>query len=320
LAWVGLPSEPKAKLQSFLSAGLQEQLLAELRASLGEDDQVDLRTAGGPGAGGFCKLPVLFEGEQPKTMQDQHFVVSLKDRLRLRVCSPGAICQHRRRNGTLCGQPLDPRGKHALKCDVGPTREARHDGLRDFTAEFYPKVSGYVACKEQRVVAWDRRSTPSVPKMVEGLVFPSPSYGGSIHFLVLPSFGCQAFSSIPWMGTVQATPCSFGSLATCISATSGSLRLSWPCPYPLPDFCCPVRASGLMYLFCHWYLFAGGAFFAGRTNYWCNGGLWFCTRPYLLFDLGGASASHTYYRILLLLLDSFISSALWANSLSFVIA
>ena len=147
--WVGLLSEPRAKLQSFLSAGLQEQRLAELRASLDEDDQVDLRTAGGPGAGGFCELPVLFEDEQPKTMPDQHFVVSLKDRLRLRVCSPGAICQHRRRNGTLCGQPLDSRGKHALKCEVGPTREARHDSLRDFTAAFHPKVSGYVACKEQ---------------------------------------------------------------------------------------------------------------------------------------------------------------------------
>ena len=56
----------------------------------------------------------------------------------------------------VCGQPLDSRGKHALKCQVGPTREARHDSLRDFTAEFHPKVSGYVACKEPCVVAWDR--------------------------------------------------------------------------------------------------------------------------------------------------------------------
>ena len=51
LDWVGLLSQPKAKLQSFLSAGLQEQRLAELRASLSKDDQVDLITAGGPGDG-----------------------------------------------------------------------------------------------------------------------------------------------------------------------------------------------------------------------------------------------------------------------------
>ena len=89
-------------------------------------------------------------------MPDQHFLVSLRDRLRLPVCPPQATCQHRRQDGTLCGAPLDSRGKHALKCEVGPTREARHDGLRDFTAAFHPKVSGYVAPKEQRVTAWDR--------------------------------------------------------------------------------------------------------------------------------------------------------------------
>ena len=38
----------------------------------------------------------------------------------------------------------------------GPHRVARHDGLRDFTASFHPKVTGYAAASEQRVVAWDR--------------------------------------------------------------------------------------------------------------------------------------------------------------------
>ena len=33
---------------------------------------------------------------------------------------------------------------------------ARHNGLRDFTASFHPKVTGYVAHTEQRVTAWDR--------------------------------------------------------------------------------------------------------------------------------------------------------------------
>ena len=123
---------------------------------LSQDDKVDLRSAGGPGAGGFIEPPVLFEDEEAKPMPDQHFLVSVRDRLRLPVCPPQATCQHRRQDGTLCGAPLDSRGKHALKCEVGPTREARHDGLRDFTAAFHPKVSGYVAPKEQRVTAWDR--------------------------------------------------------------------------------------------------------------------------------------------------------------------
>ena len=66
-------------------------------------------------------------------------------------------CQHRSVvDGTLCGKPLDPRGKHALKCEVGATRTAHHNGLRDFTAGFHSKVSGYCAVTEQRVSAWDR--------------------------------------------------------------------------------------------------------------------------------------------------------------------
>ena len=64
--WIGLLSEPKAKLQSFLSAGLQKQRLSELRASLSEDDQVDLRTAGGPGAGVFVSCPLFSRTSSPR--------------------------------------------------------------------------------------------------------------------------------------------------------------------------------------------------------------------------------------------------------------
>ena len=124
--------------------------------ALSSDDRVDLRSAGGPGAGGFLEPPALFEDEVARPMPDQHFSLMLRDRLRMAVCPPGATCLHRKRDGTLCGEPLGPRGKHAFKCECGPTRTARHNGLRDFTAEFHPKVTGYSACPEQRVVAWDR--------------------------------------------------------------------------------------------------------------------------------------------------------------------
>ena len=117
---------------------------------------MDLRSAGGPGAGGFLQPPVLFEDAPVKVMPDQHFCLMLRDRLLLGLCPPGATCQHRRVDGTLCGEALDSRGKHALKCEVGGARTARHDAMRDFTAEFHPKVCGYVAVKEQRVSAWDR--------------------------------------------------------------------------------------------------------------------------------------------------------------------
>jgi hypothetical protein len=89
-------------------------------------------------------------------MPDRHFQVALQDRLRMPLCPYGARCQHRRTNGTLCNEPLDSRGKHAKKCEIGPCRTGRHDELKHFTAAFHRKVTGYVAVKEQRVSAWDR--------------------------------------------------------------------------------------------------------------------------------------------------------------------
>ena len=91
-------------------------------------------------------------------MPDKHFLTMLRHRLRLDVCLPGAFCKHRAQDGTVCGVPLDSRAKHCLKCEVGPTHVARHDGMWDVTAELHPKITQYVGCKEQRVTAWDRHN------------------------------------------------------------------------------------------------------------------------------------------------------------------
>jgi len=155
--WVGLLQEPRGKMQSFWFHKLQDQRKATLLRSLSDDDKVDFRSYGGPGAGGFLQPPVPFEDEEaPVPMPDRHFQVALQDRLRMPLCTPGARCQHRRCDGTLCNEPLDLRGKHAKKCEVGPCRTGRHDELKHFTAAFHHKVTGYVAVKEQRVSAWDR--------------------------------------------------------------------------------------------------------------------------------------------------------------------
>ena len=100
--WVGLLSEPRSKLQGLWSAKLREQLKDKLLRELPPDDQVDLRTCGGPGAGGFLEAPVLWEDNDPKAMPDKHFLLMLRDRLRMQVCPPGLVCQHRAENGQLC--------------------------------------------------------------------------------------------------------------------------------------------------------------------------------------------------------------------------
>ena len=89
-------------------------------------------------------------------MPDEHFRVALCDRLLLPVCQEGARCQHRRRDGTVCGVLLDRRGHHARKCSIGGALGSRHDSLRDHGARAWAACAGVPALTEQRVTEWDR--------------------------------------------------------------------------------------------------------------------------------------------------------------------
>ena len=144
--------QPKKQGEWYKRAGgqLRDQLLCE--GALPEEEQVDLRSAGGVGAGGFF-LPDA-EGLTP--MPDGHFLLALRGRLRLPVCPDGAVCQHRRADGSLCGPPLDRRGRHAKNCGVGASQQARHDGARDWSARTHQRLTGMHAATEQRVPQWDR--------------------------------------------------------------------------------------------------------------------------------------------------------------------
>jgi hypothetical protein len=154
--WVDCLAEPKSKMQGLWTSKLKAWGREELLRRLDKDNRVDFRSTGGPGAGGFLEPPVQVDDEVPAKMPDDHFLINLQDRLRCDLCNPEGRCQHRSAAGILCNEPLDRRGKHALKCEVGKARTGRHDSLRDFTAKYHQKVTGIVAVKEQRVVAWDR--------------------------------------------------------------------------------------------------------------------------------------------------------------------
>ena len=123
---------------------------------LSQDDKVDFRSFGGPGAGAFLEAPVVREDETPTFVPNAHFIVALRDRLMLPVCPPGSTCHRRNKDGVICGKPLDPRGKHCKQCEIGPARIGRHDSLRDFSAGYHRRTTGLAVSTEQRVVAWDR--------------------------------------------------------------------------------------------------------------------------------------------------------------------
>ena len=124
---------------------------------LPEADQVDLRSAGGPGAAGWLLAPV----DARHRMPDDHFVVALRRRLRFAhpavasVSGSPSHCQHRRPDGSVCGDLLDSRGHHGATCEIGGGVEFGHDAIRDWLAAWIEEVSGSRPGTEQWVSAWD---------------------------------------------------------------------------------------------------------------------------------------------------------------------
>jgi hypothetical protein len=151
--WVSCLTESRSKMQGLWSLELKRLNRQALLQELSLDEKVDFRSFGGQGAGGFLEPPVVREGETPAVMPNAHFHIGLCDRLLLPLCPPGSTCQHRSKQGVVCGKDLDRRGKHAKLCEFG---SGRHDSLRDFSAGYHQRTTGLVAHKEQRVVAWDR--------------------------------------------------------------------------------------------------------------------------------------------------------------------
>ena len=147
--------EPQHKRQGHwgkaASGASQKRLLDTL---LDEDGRLSLRSAGGTGAGSFLLPRHAGDAAQP----DKHFLTNLKMRLDMPVCPEGARCQHKNATtGQPCNHPLDRKGWHARKCEVGGSRNDRHNRLRDFHAKRHTELTGYAAPTEQHVPGWDRR-------------------------------------------------------------------------------------------------------------------------------------------------------------------
>ena len=130
-------------------------------------------------------------------MPDQHFTISLRDRLLLPVCPEGARCQHRRPNGSLCNALLDTRGRHAKTCAIGGGWVRRHDRLRDFTANTWSACAGVKALTEQRVPEWDREVEDDQGRMVTDravldVCTSDPHSGCPLHVDVTVTTACPS--------------------------------------------------------------------------------------------------------------------------------
>ena len=146
-------------MSADVAAAQQQHLLA----AVSDDDRVDIRSAGGSGAGSFLLPPELPD----HAMSDDYFAAAIRRRLRCSraACArvPGSLshCKHRTPEGTSSGACLDARDFHAATCNVGGGVDFGQLNLQDWLADWITEVAGRWAPTEVYVTAWDRPKVPA---------------------------------------------------------------------------------------------------------------------------------------------------------------
>ncbi|CAK0885523.1 unnamed protein product, partial [Prorocentrum cordatum] len=145
--------------QKDLMLPVMEVLGARARAGLDDRALGRLLSCGGPGAGAFTLLPTAPEHR----MATDLYRLALRRRLQMegpRLLKGHALqthCQHTSRDGVVCGALHEPDQHHAIACERGPTRTARHNRVRDLLARWLAKRVPGLVQTEQTVPQWTRR-------------------------------------------------------------------------------------------------------------------------------------------------------------------
>ena len=159
--WTQCFGASQPKRQKAYSERVHTSRHAQLLALLSEEDQVDLRSAGGSGAGLFLLPP----DDPAHKLGDDHLAVAIRRRLR---CSFAAgvpdpahrpHCNHRSpKRGVCCGCALDSRDLHAACCNVGGGVDHGHNRIRDWLKAWLEERLGQRVATEEFVPGWDRPS------------------------------------------------------------------------------------------------------------------------------------------------------------------
>ena len=135
-----------------------EEEVKQIKAILPPEEKPGMESGGGPGAGGFT----MFPEEPERNMDGGSFRLALRRRIGVRgkrvlPSAAGAeeACQHRCRDGHMCGWGLDAGLIHAMTCSSGPYRVARHNRIRDFIARWLRVVADVPVLTEQFLPVWD---------------------------------------------------------------------------------------------------------------------------------------------------------------------
>ncbi|CAK0900854.1 unnamed protein product, partial [Prorocentrum cordatum] len=114
---------------------------ASAKAGLDDRTPVRIQSCGGPGAGAFTLLPTAPEQRMAADL------CWLSLRMRLQNVGPWLLrghalqihCRDMSRDGVICLWMHDPDQHHAIACETGPARSARHNRIRDLLARWLAK-------------------------------------------------------------------------------------------------------------------------------------------------------------------------------------
>jgi len=164
--WEEVYHQARRRRQHDLSQARHKVSQRSLLAVLPPGGQADLRSAGGPGAGGFLEPQLTSE-----RMSDMHLRTALRRRLRLpspgfdvslNTSAPSTHCHHRNADtGDICGRSLVDGTHDPARCDRGGTVLRFHHLLRDLLSDWMAKHTGAPTAVEQLVPAWTRLKPPS---------------------------------------------------------------------------------------------------------------------------------------------------------------
>ena len=160
--------------QRTITAGVAESSREALLTSLAAtpDARAAFRSAGGPGAAAWMRLPT----RPAHHLTDKQFSLAAHFRMHLDVPGCCGTCQHRAKNGTLCGAVLDRKGVHARSCPVGGWRMRKHDSCCGVLNNWLEEMGCYV---EVEVVLPPASNDLDEPRM--DLIVHAPGIKGPVR-------------------------------------------------------------------------------------------------------------------------------------------
>ena len=148
--------------QRLLMLSVQKNERAALLRSLPQQQQAEVRGAGGPGSTGFLSFP----SEPACSLEDTDWATALRKRLHCKrpectqqeLATASTTCTLKTAAGVVCGLPLDEHGYHSCTCQAGGGVVRRHGRTCKGVGSLVSRWTSAAPLFEQRVPAWDRQS------------------------------------------------------------------------------------------------------------------------------------------------------------------